>query len=146
MVPHFVANEDQARFDTGHPLEMQVKRYGSAIGFHPIGRGSTPRTRTNASAARWSCTCFVLRWSRFDSARRHLGDLVGPARQLSKAAKTDPHHASLALMGKHRTCNADQVGSTPTRSSNVRVARGFERSIVNRLALVRFQVWTRMGA
>lgn len=46
MVPRFVANEDQARFNSGHPLEMQVKRYGSALGFHPRGKGSTPFTRT----------------------------------------------------------------------------------------------------
>ena len=48
MVPRFVANEDQARFNSGHPLEMQVKRYGSALGFHPRGPGSTPGTRTDA--------------------------------------------------------------------------------------------------
>lgn len=50
MVPCLVANENQARIIPGHPLEMQVKRYGSALGFHPRGKGSTPFTRTMPDA------------------------------------------------------------------------------------------------
>ena len=33
----------------------------------PARSGSSPTARSIARAARWSCTCFVLRWSRFDS-------------------------------------------------------------------------------
>ena len=80
------------------PLKTQVKRYGSALGFHPRGKGSTPFTRTDAR---------VVQQPR-RSARTRQTQMQFLPRAL---------FASQALAGERRTCNADQVGSTPARSS-----------------------------
>lgn len=46
-MPRFVANEVQVGSLPTTRSKMQVKCYGSTLGFHPSGVGSTPITRTD---------------------------------------------------------------------------------------------------